>query len=427
MIDFYSQNAVSDEMKTAIRLWQSMYENKSPWLTKNVHSLNLAAIISAELSRLATIELKSVISGSERADFLNKPYAHFLRNIRQYVEYGCAKGGVMFKPYVTPEGIQIEAIHNGRFVPIKFDSSGNITGAVFSEQIVHNGKLFTRLESHELNADEYIIKNSAYEEKSGITLGRSIEISDVPEWSHLDPAIVIKNVSKPLFAYFKMPFANNIDDFSPLGVSVFSRCTELIRDADEQYSRLLWEFEGSELAVDASSDLLRLSADRAEMPKLNERLFRKLETTNPDFFSVFNPNIRDESLINGLNAILRCIEFACGLAYGTISDVRAIQRTAQEIIESKQRSYSVAKDIQKSLENALSSLIDALDVLADLYHLAPKGKILKTFEWGDSFVTDKATSFEERMKMVETGVLRPERLLSWYFGCPEEEAQKMRP
>lgn len=414
-------------MKTAIELWQSMYENKAPWLSKSVHSLNLPAVISSELARLATLEMRTVISGSERAETLNKPYSEFIKNIRQYVEYGCAKGGVMFKPYLAEDGIKIEAIHNGRFVPVRFDSSGNITGAVFSQQITHSGKVFTRLERHELAGSQYTVENTAFVSKNGLTLGRQIKLSDVPEWSMLDEKVILKNVKKPLFSYFKAPFANNIDDSSPLGVSVFSRCTELIRDADEQYSRLLWEFEGSELAIDASSDLLRLHGDSAEMPKLNKRLFRKLETGDPDFYSVFNPTIRDTSLMNGLNAILRRIEFGCGLAYGTISDVRSVQRTAQEIIESKQRSYSVARDIQKSLENALDGLIDALDILADLYSLAPRGKILKTFEWDDSFISDKSTVFDERLKMVQAGILRPENMLSWYFGCPAEETEKMKP
>lgn len=414
-------------MKTAIELWNAMYENKSPWLTENVRSLNLAAVVSSELARLATLEMKSCISGSERARILSKPYSEFLKNIRQYAEYACAKGGIMFKPYVTRSGIKIEAIHNGRFAPTRFDSSGNITGAVFSQQVIHGGKIFTRLERHELSGGRYAIENTAFVSRNGGTLGRKTALAEVPEWENLSEYAILENVKSPLFAYFKMPFANSIDDSSPLGVSVFSRCTELMRDADEQYSRLLWEFEGSELAVDASSDLLRLNGDSAEMPRFGKRLFRKFETADPDFYSVFNPNIRDVSLINGLNAILRRIERGCGLAYGTISDVRAVQRTAQEIIDSKQRSYSVARDIQKSLENALSSLIDALDTLADLYSLAPRGRILKTFEWDDSFISDRDTGFDERLKMVQAGILKPENMISWYFGCPSEEAENLMP
>ena len=37
---------------------------------------------------------------------------------------------------------------------------------------------------------------------------------------------------------------------SPLGISVFSPAVKLIRRADEQFSRLDWEYAGGQLAID---------------------------------------------------------------------------------------------------------------------------------------------------------------------------------
>ena len=55
-------------------------------------------------------------------------------------------------------------------------------------------------------------------------------------------------------------------------------------------------------------------------------------------YKVFAPPIRDKSLINGFNAILRRVEFNSGLAYGTLSDLNTVDKTAEEIKTSKQRS-----------------------------------------------------------------------------------------
>ena len=51
---------------------------------------------------------------------------------------------------------------------------------------------------------------------------------------------------------------------------------------------------------------------------------------------------------NGYNRIVQKIEFNCGLAYGTLSDPQVVDKTAEEIISSKQRSYATVKAIQNS-------------------------------------------------------------------------------
>ena len=64
----------SDSMSAAISLWTDMYQNNSPWLSESTRSLNIAAGVSSEFARLATIDMVSQISGSERADYLNGIY-----------------------------------------------------------------------------------------------------------------------------------------------------------------------------------------------------------------------------------------------------------------------------------------------------------------------------------------------------------------
>jgi A118 family predicted phage portal protein len=98
----------------------------------------------------------------------------------------------------------------------------------------------------------------------------------VLEWAQIEPVVSIENVDRPLFAYFKIPLANKTDRHSPLGASVFAEAAESIRDADEQYGRFLWEFEGGELAVDIDEDMLNHDLEgNVRMPKLQERLYRR--------------------------------------------------------------------------------------------------------------------------------------------------------
>lgn len=421
---------VSDEMTEAIELWSQMYKDKAPWLDDNTKSLNLASAIASELARLATIEMKSEITGTEdtnnkRAKYLNEQYQKVIDDIRTTTEYAAALGGLIFKPYIDGDNIAVDYVLADEFIPVKYDSAGNITAVIFIERIRKGRKIYTRLEYHDLLKEGYYISNTAYVNENGDeALGYQVPLTEVDEWADLEPEIFIENVEKPLFGYLKMPMANTIDTRSPLGISVYARAVGLIEEADKQYSRILWEYEGSELAINASMDLFK---DDNTLPKGKERLYRKLDTDAEDFFEPFSPAIRDESLFNGLNKILQRIEFACGLAYGTLSDVQLVEKTAEEIKVSKQRSYSTVVDIQKAIKTALIDLVYAMDVYATLGELAPAGEYDISFEFDDSLVVDSKTEQAIMLQEVSAGLIKPEIYLMRRYGVSEEQARMMMP
>lgn len=420
------RSAVSEKMKEGLRLWSAMYENMPPWSNETVKSLNLPAAIASETARLTTLEMQSEISGSERADYLNKMYQPLLTRLRRYVEYGCAKGGLVLKPYVSGDQIFVDLIQAEDFYPMAFDSSGRITSAIFTDRFLSDGKIYTRLECHEMTTEGYRVQNRAFVGKTRGSLGKEISLAEVSQWENLVQEVLIQNLKAPLFAYFKVPHANNVDTDSPLGVSVFARAVDLIEEADKQYSRLLWEFESGERALYVSDTAFRLDENgKARIP--NKRLYRLLgiDSGGDDLFSDWTPNLREENILRGLNAILRKIEFSCGLAYGTLSDVDNVDKTAEEIRSSKQRSYSMICDMQKSLQYALRELIDAMDALCSLYRLAPEGDYEISFSFDDSIVSDRTAEFSEKQQLLQSGILQPWEFRMWYFGESEERAKEM--
>lgn len=426
--------AVSDRMSKAIDLWSKVYENKAPWLGEDVESLELGSVIANEVARLTTIEFKSEITGN---DFLQKQYENVLDDLRRYVEYACAKGGLVFKPYIDGNTIAVDYVQADRFFPTAYNSKGEVTAAVFVEQKRIGKKLFTRLEYHVLNGTDYTITNTAYCNNNAwggndnlYELGQQVPLDSVDEWATLTPEITLGNIEKPLFAYFRVPQANNIDSNSPLGVSVYARAIDLIKEADKQYSRILWEYEGSELAINASVDCFKLDeAGNPILPEGRERLYRAVEYGVGEFnkaLETFSPAIRDSSLFNGLNNLLKRIEFNCNLSYGTISDPQSVDKTATEIISSKQRMYSFVKDIQRALENALNDLIYAMSVLGQLNSLCDMNYKV-SYNWDDSIIVDKQKKLESMRADVAAGILRPELYIIEQYGVTKEEALKMMP
>lgn len=430
--------AISKKMSAAIYKWGKMYVNEAPWIKRDIKSLNLPAAICTEMARLVTMESEIAITGSPRADMIAKFMKPFLGSLPRYVEYACATGGMAFKPYVTKTGIAVDVTRAGYFYPTEFDSADNITGVIFPEFKYAGKKLYTRLEYQHLVDGNYIIANKAFVSRRAqvkndnvINLGQEISLEDVPEWADLMPCVEFENADRTLFSYFRIPIANNVDPESPLGVSVYARAKEQIQDADEQYGATLWEFHSKETAIQASSEFFKHDRKgNVMLPKGKERQYvdmgnRVTDDSGKPFFNVYSPDIRDASFFNGYNRIIQKVEFNSGLAYGTLSDPQVVDKTAEEIKASKQRSYSTVTSIQNSLGDAIRTLVDAIDAWITIEDLAPSGSVNLAISWDDSLVTDKKTEREQDLQDLAAGIMQPyEYRMKWY-GEDEETARKM--
>ena len=399
---------------------------------------------------------------TKRAEFLESQYVKVLDALRIQVEYGIAKGGLVVKPYpvkkskpsktqetnsTTGKTVQEESstgyefefdyIQANEFYPLSFNSSGQMTEAAFIQRKVDKEYIYSRLEYHKLDLSEntVTISNTAYKTKAAPGeqdyLGEEVPLSSVPEWAMLAPEVTISHVNRLLFAYFKMPEANTIDTHSPLGVSGYDKVKWLIKEADKQYSRLLWEFEGGELAIDIDRDALRYTTNpndpnggHSVMSRLQQRLYRKVDLNDEKTYEVFSPTLRDASLINGLNCILMRIEDVSGLSRGTISDVISEAKTATELKMLRVRSYETNAHIQKAIEKMLKDVIYVMNVYCDLYKITEKGEYEVSFEWDDSILSDTDMELSHRILLIQQGLASKLETRMWYFGETERQAKE---
>lgn len=212
--------------------------------------------------------------------------------------------------------------------------------------------------------------------------------------------------------------------------AVLAGAEEVIRKADIQFGRLDWEFESGERAIDVDEAVLRPVTDpftgkkRAEMPKLNERLFRGVNVsagTSGDFYHEFSPQLRQADFIAGLEEYKREIEFAVGLSYGDISNPQTVDKTATEIKSSKQRKFDTVTAIQNNLRVCLEDLCYSL---AFYNGLTQSGYELSV-NFEDSILADDETKRASDRQDVSMGIMPLwEYRMKWY-GEDEETAKKM--
>lgn len=425
--EFGVSPAVSMTMEQQITLWYAMLVNTPPWQDCNVKAVGLPAAICREVTRPTLVEFTANITGSQRADYLNDGFRLAKENFGKALELGLALGGVALKPYIYGDKLLVDMTGAAGFQPTKFDPAGRCIGGVFRDKPVKvNGKYYVRLESHDLTGATYIIKNKAYYSDSTGSVGAPAPLDVVPEWADIQEEVTIQNMDGPLFAYFKPPIANTADTNSLCGMSIYgdAATVELIKQADEQWERLRWEFKSGERKV-----LMDGNTTTANM--FDKRLFEVgAFTADGDFYQFLNPELRNDAVYKGFQDVLRRIEFNVGLSYGDISDPQTVEKTATEIRSSKQRKYVLVSSIQTALEHTFDSLIYAMNVYATLYGLAADGEYEVTYDWGDSILDDQETKdkeFARDLQLLSAGIVNDWELRAKYMNEDEETAKAALP
>ena len=484
------ETPLTTDMVNAVDKWYAMYIDQAPWVDRDsVHSLNLASFIASEIARQVLLEVKWSITGktaegetqgedgeevmNPRAEYLKTEFEKLMNGpiLRQKLEQGCAAGGMIIKPYPNLETghIHFDWAMDWGFYPIAFDDDGNLTDFIIPDVFREGKTIYTRLERHTLvkgkrrrkaagtpqraeendspektaegrtepqkgateqarSGNRIRITQRAFKSTYEESLGREISLDEVPRWAGIQPEAEITETDAPLIGWYKVASSNTIDVDSPLGASVYAKAADTIKQADIQYSNILWEYEGSQLAIDVDPTALSPRNDgtgRMVMPNLNKRLFRAVDIQNGEheMYNIFAPAIRDSSLFYGLNQYLMRVEDLCGLSRGTISDANSEARTATEMKILRNRSYETIADNQTALESCLRDVVKAMDRYATLYNLAPEGEYDVSFEWDDSILTDTDQQTQERLMLLNAGIMSKAEFREWYFGETAAQAQ----
>ena len=445
------ETPLSVDMINALDEWYKAYCNQASWVNDDtVKSMNLPAMIASEIARQVTLEMQWNITGktpekgpddeeapeaidNPRSEYLRTEFEKLMAELRKKLEQGCAAGGMAVRPYPNTEDghIYFGWTMDWSLYPVAFDENGDLKDVIFRDVYQDGDITYTRLERHTVEGENVHVTQRVFKSKFKDQVGQEVPLSAVDQWKNLQPEATLHGTDGQMFGWFKVAAANNVEVDSPMGISVFHKALKVIKQADMQYSRLLWEFEGSELAIDVDPLALRPQKPDArsgygevkyELPKLNDRLFRGVNL-DEDHYSVFSPAIRDSALLNGLNRLLMMIEDLSGLSRGTLSDAPLEARTATELRILRQRTYATIADNQAALERCLRDVVRAMDKYATIYGLAPEGEYEVSFEWDDSILTDRAQEMSERLELMSQGIISKAEMRQWYTGETEPQAK----
>lgn len=457
-----SINMVYDN-RLEVEKWLNIYRGSSHWVGNyigvkgdapvKIASGDIASSIASTLAKKVSIELgvKEIDGSKETVEFMEKQAKEIIEKTRGYTEQVLVQGGGIIKPFFNKNSkrIGLDFYNATSFIPLEFNDFNELVSVILIDRIEEGGKVFTRLETHNYDEDSkvYEIKNTIHAGQGIDFSGRitnEIDPSIVDAWNDYDREVVLVGEdfpANPFFVYVKTPFINvsNID--SPLGASVFNKVEKLLKDYDEQYSLYIHELKASRKKTyiprefhlnkegEVGDIIILLDTDGG----VNGELSKTIET--------FSPDIRESDYKNGMETVLRRIEVNTGLSYGMLSRVDNVEKTAEEIKNSKQTLWTTVVDIQKSLNDSyikLMHIIKGLAIKEGLINNSNKEFIIE-FDWDDSIIVDKGTmeknAREERKEKREEMKEMREDVISGYispifyimekYELTEEEAKKM--
>ena len=442
-------------------LWKGFYK---PWhvipcgtvadpnATRQMYRMDMAKAVCAEMAGLVWGEECTVnvsIRGFEETEERKDPLNLFMQDalaknafhqkMQESIEEGLALGGNALKTWAETRHdengneipdtrkIMIGYAMADQFIPISWDNA-KITEGVFVSRIAKGGWYYTRLEWHKWNGTTYVITNELYRsemnkgknpDESQDILGVRYPLSEI--YPYLDEVTEVP-VEESLFTYWRTPIANNLDDNSPLGVSVYANALDTLRALDICYDSFVREFRLGKKRIIVPARAVRSVVD-PQTGKLcryfdaNDETYEALASDTPEDLKISDNSVelRVEEHVAAINAFLSILCMQVGFSAGTFTfDEHQGLKTATEVVSENSKTYKTIKTVQNQIRPAIEHLVRNIIDVAVLYDMDYEGiKISSLVSRGydinvifdDGVTQDRQTNINEGVMLVGAGLL----------------------
>ena len=310
---------------------------------ENIDDINFNAIFSNKLANYTVSDSTMNIEGeNKRADLLNMTGQSMWKKAKKIVSMAFGYGGVVIVPYVKGGKIYYNLVPQDRMTIDEMDGE-LITGAT----ILAEGKVIKTRASEKVDMrwTNYQIKNNNMVITQQYSDADSNKIPAPDFWKDIQEVRTITNVDRVLFGYIKSPI-NNRKANDKYGVPITYGCDATILEIKTTLKQIIREYELKECFVGANVTMFN---GKNALP--SNGLFKKIDSTNDDFFEVFDPQFRDYTM--RLQELYKRLEHEVGTSYGILSEVQSQQATATEIKRSMYDTFTLCSDMQRNIEKGM--------------------------------------------------------------------------
>lgn len=430
------------------------------YATRTLFRLGMAKAVCAELAGLIWSEGADIhITTGGDDDTLERYVLGVLNDnafdekMQELIEQAAALGGAALKEYVKiddvsekPPRIMIDYCMADQFVPTAWDNA-KVYEAVFVSRKAKDGMYWTRLEWHKWNGETYVISNDLFGAKQNKVNGQDQDILGYryplsAAEPYLEPETEIKGLSASLFAYFRPPIANNIDDNSPLGISVYGNAFDTLHALDICYDSLVREFRLGKKRIIVPAQAVRTVVDpetglTRRYFDANDEAYEALATDDPDKLKIQDNSLelRVEEHVAAINALLSVLCLQVGFSASTFSfDMADGLKTATEVISENSKTYKTIRTFQNMIKPAIERVCRNIIDLGILYDLDFEGRkisdLARDYEISvvmeDAVLEDSQTRLNRAIQLATNGFISKLTAMTdpkYGLGMTEEEAE----
>lgn len=438
----------------------------NPYNRRDLERMDTAKAICAEMAGLVWSEQCEVHVSSGEGEY--QPLEEFVHDVltkngfwtkmQEHIEQVLALGGGAIKAWyeerrdsqgnIIPDSgrIRLGFCMADQFIPTAWDNA-KVTDGVFISREAKDGYYFTRLEWHKWDGLTYYISNEAFRTEYTPAQQSSIESQDILGFRYpldevypfLNAQTELQGLTTSLFAYYRTAIANNIDDNSPLGVSIYANALSTLKALDICYDSFIREFRLGKKRIIVPAQCISTVVDPATgqlrrfFDATNEA-YEALATDNPDALRIQDNSVelRVDEHEQAINAFLSTLCLQLGFSAGTFTfDKASGLKTATEVISENSKTYKTIKAQQLQVKMAIAQIVDAIIQIAELYDLKWDGKSIRQLAAGgwetkvvfdDSILQDRQTNINEGILLTSNGLMSKKRFLIEKLGYTEEEA-----
>lgn len=440
---------------------------------RNIETMGMAKAVCAELAGLIWSEQCEVHVSSKKLeeneiDPLNDFVQHvlnenkFTTKMQEHIEQAMALGGGALKVWADGEHDEEGRIIEGsehielgyamadQFVPTAWNNA-KITEGVFISREAMNGYYYTRLEWHKWDGKTYVISNELYrsemkeiingegEKEAQDILGYRYPLNEI--YPFLNEETSIDFVEDSLFSYYRTAIANNLDDNSPLGVSIYANALSTLHALDICYDSFMREFilGKKRIIVPASSIRQVVDPDTGKMCRYfdaNDEVYEALSTDDTEQLKIQDNTIelRVDEHVSAINAFLGTLCLQLGFSAGTFSfDKVQGLKTATEVISENSKTFKTIKSHQTQIKDAIECIVKAIINVASIYDMEYNGIKIKPLinddidinvVFDDSILQDRQTNISEGITLMNNGLMSKITFMTKILGMNAEEAKK---
>ena len=330
-----------------------------------------------------------------------------------------------------------------QFVPTAWDNA-KVTEGVFISRIAKDGYYYTRLEWHKWNGSTYVVSNELYRadktngnKESQDILGYRIPLNTI--YQMLAEETEMQGLEQSLFSYYRTPIANNVDDNSPLGISIYGNALETLHALDICYDSFVREFQLGKKRIIVPARCVRTVVDpdtgmQRRYFDATDETYEALATDDVNDLKITDNSVelRVEEHVSALNAFLSILCLQLGFSSSTFSfDTKSGLKTATEVVSENSKTWKTIATCQSMLKPAIEGLVKNIIAVATLYGVTFEGKSVESLAangydcnvyFDDSVIQDRQTDINEGVLLMTNGVMSKKRFMVEKLGMTPEQA-----